>query len=119
MSKNMRLTDNAYDQFKLLNFLVLPAISSIAFCLYFVFDITYTKRAIGAASFISLLLGVFLTVSTKRYRASDAAYDGKIVVTEIDDKKRFSLELAEDPDDLEKKKFVIFKMVPAEPSLEE
>lgn len=115
----MRFTNSGYDSLKKLLFINCPATSLFIFVLSCVWDVPRAKYMIGAISVISLVFGVCLTVSTKRYQDSDSAYDGQIVVTEVDDKKRFSLELAGDPDDLELKKVVVFKMVSAEPSLEE
>lgn len=72
---------------------------------------------------LTIVVGVFLLLAyivTLILRDDKPfAYDGEIIITVHENsKKTISLELNVDPDEFEKKKFVTFKIVEAEPSVE-
>jgi hypothetical protein len=60
---------------------------------------------IGIAIAICLILQIFFYIRNQRV-------DGEIVITkDIDNKKIFSLELIKTPEEIEKMKFIVFKVV--------
>lgn len=112
MAKGTRLTNAAYDEFKSFLFITAPFFSCVCFGLSLILN--DFKYLMGVTSFISLFVGICLSVSTKRYRESDAAYDGHLFVDTSDEAtKKFTLELNEDPDDFTKKESIIFKVIPS------
>lgn len=108
----MRLSDIGYDDIKRLVILTFPSIASLMFLASYIWELPAARFVIGLCSLLSLLCGILLTVSTRRYLASEDLFDGKMVVSFPEDgPKRFSLELDGDPDDLDKKEFVTFKVI--------
>jgi hypothetical protein len=51
-----------------------------------------------------------LGISQNNYNKSDARFDGAINVNETEERKQFSLELKGDPDEIDKKDQVVFKV---------
>lgn len=108
----MRLSDAGYDDVKRVITLTLPGLASLMFLASYIWELPSAKFVIGLLALISLLGGICISISTKRYLESESFYDGKIVVSFPEDgPKRFSLELDGDPDDLDKKDFVAFKVI--------
>lgn len=90
--------------------LIIPLLSSLLFIGSYIWDNPYTKIDMGILSILNvLMISVFLI---SRHQKNE--YDGQIVITDPDDgPKRFTLELNDAPEDLEKKDSVIFKIVPS------
>lgn len=113
----MRLTNKAYDNGKYIVFLTLPLYSSLLFISSYIWDIPLLKLLMGIISLMSLVIGFILTISSNRYKRNGPKYDGQMVITQPEEgKKRFTLELNDDPEDLYKRDLVTFKIVPLEPS---
>lgn len=108
----MRLTDPVYNYWKGLVLTKLPAISSFLFVMSYIWDLPSSKVLMGFLAIVSFLLGLCLTISTKRYKTSNAAYDGKMfVVIPEDGPKVFTLELNGDPEELTQKESITFKIL--------
>jgi len=105
------LSNNSYSLGKKLVQVYIPALSSLYFGLGSIWGLPAVEQVVGTLAVLATFLGVCLGLSSKQYDASDAAYDGKVVV-ETDDvgKKIFSLELEGDPSELETKNAVSFKV---------
>lgn len=103
-----------YDKLKFLAQIGLPAFGTLYFTIAQVWGLPGGANVVGTILAVDTFLGVLLGISTSAYNKSEKKYDGAIVVQEdpLEDKEIFSLELASHPDDLKKKKEVIFKIKP-------
>jgi len=90
--------------------LILPAVGALYFALAQIWNLPKSEEVVGSIAALNTFLGVLLGVSTKSYNKSDARYAGAIVVEETDEKKTFTLELNEDPEKIEKKDEVTFRV---------
>lgn len=105
------LTGLAYDIVKQLAQVWLPAFGALYFGLAGVWGLPAADQVVGTVVVVDTFLGVFLGVSQRRYDASDEAYDGKIVVTTSDTgRKLFSLEIDGDPEEIEQKSSIAFRV---------
>lgn len=115
--KGVMLSEAVYDRMKFVALVLLPALQTLYFTLGAIWDLPSVEQVIGTLASVDTFLGVILGLSTKSYNSSDAKYDGKIVLKELEDgKKLYSLELDGDPQDLDQKKEVTFKIDSASPS---
>jgi hypothetical protein len=109
------LDDKTYNIGKKLVQVILPAFSSLYFGLASIWGLPAAEQVVGTLAVLATFIGVVLGISTKHYEESGAAYDGQIVVSEVEGgSKVFSLELDGDPMELESKKDVTFKVASAE-----
>lgn len=105
------LNPRTYDFTKKLVQVFLPAFSSLYFGLAAIWNFPNAEQVVGTSAVITTFLGVTLGVSSKAYKASDAAYDGSLVVTEsLDGPKKFLLELDGSPENLENKDSISFRI---------
>lgn len=114
------LSDTAYNRIKSLVQIWLPAISSLYFSLGAIWGFPAVEQVVGTIACIMTFLGATLLVSSNRYEASGAGYDGEVVTTQVlgTDKVLHSLELNGDPEDiLADKSSIRFKVLP--PVIEE
>lgn len=113
----MRFTNTAYDGLKSLVIITFPLLSSLLFVSSYIWYLPSTKTIMGMIALLTLVISICLIISTKRYKNNEIAYDGQIVVViQEDGPKSFMLELNGDPEDLEQKDFVTFKIAPTKPS---
>lgn len=113
VNNHVMLTDTTYGFGKKLVQIWLPAVSSLYFGLGNIWGFPYVEEVVGSLAVIATFIGVCLGLSSRGYNASDAAYDGKVVVDTNDTgTKVFSLELNGDPEEIEQKKSVSFKVSP-------
>jgi hypothetical protein len=105
------LTGGSYDLGRNLVALYIPATSSLYFGLGAIWDLPYVQQICGTLALLATFFGVVLHVSSNKYDASGAAYDGNAVVTKSDEGLSYSLELDGDPADLANKNKVTFKVV--------
>ncbi len=104
-------SDKTYSAAKKLVQVILPALSSLYFGLASVWGLSNAEQVVGTLAVITTFLGVCLGISTKQYESSGAAYDGQIVVTTPEiGPKLFSLQLDNNPEDIENKKSITFKV---------
>lgn len=108
------LSPRVYDGLKFMAQITLPAVGALYFALAQIWGLPKGEEIVGTITSVDAFLGLLLGLSTKSYNSSEAKYDGQIVV--LNDpagaKKTFSLELDSDPNELEGKKEVIFKVTP-------
>lgn len=110
-TKRSILNNRYYDVLKYIAQIVLPAIATLYFALSKIWGLPWGEEVIGSITAVDIFLGVILGISSKTYNQSDAKYDGIMEVENVgDDTKRFSLNLKSDPDDLDKKHEVVFKV---------
>lgn len=105
-------SDSTYDRLKFIAMIVLPAVGALYFALAGIWGLPAANEVVGTITALDTLLGVLLGVSTSKYNASDAKYDGTIDVVDTGEKKVFSMTLNSDPEELEQKPAVTFKVTP-------
>ena len=107
--------DRAYSTIKKIVQVVLPACSSLYFGLAAIWGLPYAEQVVGTLAVIATFLGICLGISSSQYDKSGAAFDGKVVVsTTGNGKKLYSLELDGDPENLQDKRRVSFRVEPTD-----
>jgi hypothetical protein len=104
------ITGKLYDYLKYLAQIVLPALGTLYFGLAGIWDLPSAQEVVGTIVVVDTFLGVLLGISQNNYNKSDARFDGAINVNETEERKQFSLELKGDPDEIDKKDQVVFKV---------
>jgi hypothetical protein len=99
-----------YDVLKWIVQIVLPAIATLYFALAQIWGLPKAEEVIGSIASITIFLGAILGISTAAYNRSDNKYDGQIIISQTDEKKLYNLELSGDPEDLDTKQSVLFKI---------
>lgn len=116
-NNKVMLGDTAYSVGKKLVQVYIPAVSALYFGLNGIWGLPAVEQVVGTLAVIATFLGVCLGVSSKQYDASEAGYDGHLVVnTEgagAEQKKVYSLEIHGDIDNLDQKKNVNLKVNPS------
>lgn len=110
-SPTLMITNNRlYDTLKYLTQIGLPALGTLYFALSQIWGLPAGEEVVGTIVALTAFLGVLLGVNSAAYNHSSAKYDGAIDITEEDGVKRFSLELAGDPEELDQHKEILFKV---------
>lgn len=99
-----------YDVLKYIAQIVLPAVATLYFALSEIWGLPNGAEVVGSIVALDAFLGILLGISTASYNKSDQKYIGTIDIHEDEVSKTFSLNMNEDPYDLEKRKEVIFKV---------
>lgn len=107
--KKPMLGDRSYETLKKSATLVLPAIGTLYFTLAQIWQLPKAEEVVGSIAAINTFVGVLVSISTKSYNKL-GKYSGEIKIEDEGNKKKFSLELDGDPEDLEKKQEVTFKI---------
>lgn len=108
----MQLSNSAYDIMKKLVQVVLPAFSALYFGLAAIWGLPAAEQVVGTIAVITTFLGVTLGISHSNYKASGAAYDGNLVISEpIPGKTLFSVEVDDDPLNLVEKDSISLHIV--------
>lgn len=112
------LSSSVYDSLKKVVQIVLPSISSLYFGLAQIWGLPSSEQVVGTMAILATFGGVLLGLSSWSYHAVEATTDGEIVImTDETGKKIYSLELNGDPNDIDLKKQVAFKVKPSETPL--
>lgn len=104
------LTDKQYNILKWIVGIVIPAVGTLYFGVAKIWNLPAGEQVLGTLIVSQAFLGALLGISTKRYKDSDARYDGTLTTTETPTKKIVSVETNIHPDDLAKKDEVILKV---------
>ncbi len=108
----MKLTKSAHDGLTKLVLVVYPGLSVAVFVMSYIWDLPSAKLLLGMAATMSFVIGLYLI-------RNEHAYDGKIFVTDSDEGgKLFTLQLDGDPEELDQKRAVSFKVTKDEPMAE-
>lgn len=110
--KTPLLSNRLYDALVFTAQILLPAIGSLYFALAGVWDFSNADTVVGTIVVIDTFLGGLLGLNKIAYNSSEAKYDGTMNVTDTPEGKTFSLDLNSDPEDLDEKKEITFKVNP-------
>lgn len=81
------LSPKAYDKWKFVAQIVLPALGTMCFSLMSLWNIPHATEVVGTITAVDLFLGVLLGFSSQQFYKSGANFDGEVV--ESDDKVSF------------------------------
>lgn len=105
------ITGKLYDVLKFLAQVILPALGAAYFALAGIWGLPSAEQVVGTIVVIDTFLGALLQLSSAAYAKSGQRFDGAMnVIPLAEGGKTFSLELDGDPEDLEGKKEVVFKV---------
>lgn len=89
------ISDTTYDKLKRTVQLVLPGLATLYFAIAQIWGLAYGEQVVGTITALTTFLGIVLTVTSRSYNASEAKYDGALVVDTSDpDKDIYSLEVS-------------------------
>lgn len=113
------LSSSVYDSLKKVVQIVLPAVASLYFTLAQIWGLPAAEQVVGTLAIVATFCGVLLGLSSWSYHAVEAKTDGQIVImTDESGKKIYSLELDGDPNDIDQKDKVAFKVKPTDIPIE-
>ena len=105
------LGNGVYDVLKPIVQLGLPAVGTLYFTIAQIWGLPNAEQVVGTIAAVTTFLGVVLAISSRTYNTSDAKYDGVFELQEQETgAKLYSLNLNDHPENLEKKKEVLFKV---------
>jgi hypothetical protein len=106
------LNPKTYDRLKFLALVVLPALATLYFALAGIWHLPAAEQIIGTIAAIDTFLGAVLHLSSNSYKTSDARFGGEIQVGRTPSGgKSYTLALNDDPQDLDERGEVTFKIV--------
>lgn len=109
----MTITNKLYDKLKFIAQVLLPALGTLYFSLAGIWGLPSAEQVVGSIAVINTFLGVLLQFSSKGYSKN---LDGSLkVLQKSDGKKIYSLELDGDPEDIDHKDVIQFKVVKSQP----
>jgi hypothetical protein len=107
----LTLSNKAYDVGKWFAQIGLPALATLYFALAQIWALPYGSEVVGSITSVDAFLGVVLGLSTKSYNSSDTPYVGTInIASTSEGNKTYELELNGQPEDIDGKKSVTFKV---------
>jgi len=107
------LSNRLYDMLVFVAQILLPAAGSLYFSLAGLWDLPNADSVVGTIIVVDTFLGGLLGLNKLSYNSSDAKYAGAIEVYKtVDGKKTYTLNLNTDPNDLDQKNEVLFKVEP-------
>jgi len=104
------MSNSLYDKLKFVAQILLPIVGTLYFALAEIWDLPSAEEVVGTIVAVDALLGGLLYISTARYQGPTSDIGGDIIIKEVGDKKIFSLELNDDPELLEKKDEITFRI---------
>lgn len=113
------LSSSVYDSLKKVVQIVLPAFASLYFSLAQIWGLPAAEQVVGTLALLATFFGILLTLSSWSYNSVQAQTDGDVVIM-IDEsgKKIYTLELNSDPNDLDQKEMLRFKVKPIDSPIE-
>lgn len=102
--------DRVYKFLKFVAQIVLPAFATLYYALSQIWGLPNADKVSGTVLVVAAFIGTLLGISSSNYTRSDKRFDGHIDVEQSEDKKLFSLNLNDDPEKLEGKSSVTFKV---------
>lgn len=111
-SRTHLLSNKLYDVLKLLALVIFPALGTLYLALDQIWGLPAAEKVVGTIVALDAFLGVIIKIGDASYNASDARYDGAMVVEKTATGVMNSLVLNDDPAKLEGKKEIILKVAP-------
>lgn len=112
--KKPLLGDRSYQNLKKSATVVLPALATLYFAMAQIWHLPMTEEVVGSITAVNTFIGLLLGASTKKYNqlysSTGVEYAGAIVIDDSGEKKVISLELNDDPESLETKDEVTFRV---------
>lgn len=110
-TKTPLLGNRAYDVYKFIAQIVLPAAGTLYFALGKLWDLPAVEQVIGTITAVDIFLGALLSYSTKTYFSSEQPFDGALVIDTTDPMKdTYSLEVTTPLADLSDKKTIMLRV---------
>lgn len=106
------LSDKKYNVLKKTATIVLPALAALYIGLAQIWHFPKVEEVAGSIALLNTIFGGVIQVSKKSYYANNAQYVGEINIKDSADgsKKVFSLELNDEPENMQHKDEVTFKV---------
>jgi hypothetical protein len=93
--KKPMLGNKAYDRWKFVAQIVLPALGTLYFALSSLWNLPAPEQVIGTITALDIFLGALLAYASKTYVASDDQFDGTLVINMTDpEKDTYSMEFS-------------------------
>lgn len=109
--KKPLLSNEVYDVLVSIVQYVLPGAGTLYFALAAIWGLPYGEQVVGTLAAVAVFGGVLLGVSKKRYNASDAKYDGALIVdTRNPFTDNYALEVTTPINDVEGKREIVLKV---------
>ena len=108
--KNGYFSDGLYNVLKFVAQVFLPGLGTLYVALAALWGLPAAEAVGGTILAIDTFLGGLLHLSTSAYANSEDRFSGAINVSQTADKKTFSLDLKDHPEELEGKDEVTFKV---------
>lgn len=106
------LSDRLYNGAKRFVQIILPAISALYFGLAQIWGFPDPEKVVGTIACVQLFLGICLGISSKTYNDLNAGEVGQLVIIQDElGHKTYSLELKGDPETIDNKDEVTFKVL--------
>lgn len=107
------LSNRVYDILKILALIVFPAIATLYFTLANIWGWGSAEQVVGSIAAFDVFLGAIIKIGDATYNASEARFDGAMVVEhDPAGAKTISLNLKDHPETLLDKQEVTFKVQP-------
>jgi len=106
------LSELWYKRFKWLVQIVIPAFGTLYLSLDKFWNVPNEEAVAGTCLVVATFLGVILGISNRTYVNSDSRFDGEVHITQAPDGgvKTYSLVMNGDPEDIDGKSEVTFKV---------
>lgn len=110
--KEPMLTNRLYDALKFIAQILLPAAGTLYFTLAALWGLPNADQVVGTIVAVDTFLGVLLGLSATSYNNSDARFGGDINISSVPESnvKRIQLAFKDEPEVLEAKKAITFKV---------
>lgn len=104
------LPSKAYNVLKPVVQIVLPATATLYAGLAVLWGFPKVTEIVGTITLLTTFLGVILGLSSRTYNASEARYDGSMLVDAQDDRVIHTLDVTTDPEVMAEQKEIILKV---------
>lgn len=111
-NQNHFLSNRLYDALKTVALIILPALGTFYVAIASVWGLPSANEVSATIVALVAFLGVIIKIGDASYNASEARYDGAMVIEPTATGTMHSLVLNSDPTELSDKKEVIFKVKP-------
>lgn len=105
------LSDRTYNFLRQSATIILPAVGALYVALALLWHLPKAEEVTGTVAALNVFVGVVVSLAQRWYNATGAKYDGSIDVKyDEDGAKKFLLNLDTDPDNIDTKSEITFKI---------